>query len=104
IIDNIGSASWAHSMASLAQGGTLVTVGGTTGFDVSLNLLPVLANQLTITGSIMGTLEDMRNMMNLVVQAGIQPEIGAVVPMEQAEGAFRAMWEGETRGKTVFTR
>ena len=104
IIDNIGSASWAHSMSSLAQGGTLVTVGGTTGFDVPLNLLPVLANQFTITGSIMGTLEDMRNMMDLVAHAGIQPEIGAIVPMEQAEGAFRAMWDGETRGKTVFTR
>jgi hypothetical protein len=27
-----------------------------------LNLLPVIANQLTITGSIIGTLEDMNNM------------------------------------------
>ncbi|HEX3148770.1 MAG TPA: zinc-binding dehydrogenase, partial [Gemmataceae bacterium] len=50
VIDNIGSASWAHSMSSLARGGTLVITGGTTGFEVSLSLLPVLADQLTITG------------------------------------------------------
>ena len=104
VIDNVGSASWAHSMSSLARGGTLVTVGGTTGFDVPLNLLPVLADQLTITGSIMGTLEDMTNMMKLIAQVGIDPEIGAVLPMEQAAGAFREMWEGRTHGKTVFTR
>ena len=61
-----------------------------------LNLLPVIADQLTITGSIMGTLEDMENMMNLIAQAGIEPEIGAVLPMERAEEAFRAMWEGRT--------
>src|SRR5437660_5832787 len=99
VIDNIGSASWAHSMSSLARGGTLVTVGGTTGFEVPLNLLPVLAGQLTITGSIMGTLEDMKNMMSLIAQTGIKPEIGAVLPMERAEEAFRAMWEGKTSGK-----
>src|SRR6201997_609313 len=34
VIDNIGSASWAHSMSSLDRGGTLVTTGGTTGFEV----------------------------------------------------------------------
>ena len=91
-------------MSSLARGGTLVTTGGTTGFEVPLNLLPVIADQFTITGSIMGTLDDMKSMMNLIVQAGIKPEIGAVLPMERAEEAFRAMWEGKTHGKTVFTR
>src|SRR6266446_5072892 len=104
VIDNVGSASWDHSMASLARGGTLVTVGGTTGFDVPLNLLPVFADQLTITGSIMGTRKDMETMIRLIAQAGIEPEIGSVLPMERAEEAFRAMWEGKTRGKTVFTR
>jgi NADPH:quinone reductase-like Zn-dependent oxidoreductase len=104
IIDNVGSDSWAHSMSSLARGGTLVTVGGTTGFEVALNLLPVFAEQLTITGSIMGTLKDMENMIRLIAQAGIEPEIGVVLPMDRAEEGFRAMWEGKTRGKTVFTR
>jgi NADPH:quinone reductase-like Zn-dependent oxidoreductase len=104
IVDNIGSATWAHSMSSLARGGTLVATGGTTGMEVSLNLLPMISNQLTISGSIMGTLDDMQNMMSLIARAGIEPEIGAVLPMERAEEALRAMWEGRTRGKSVFTR
>ena len=69
-----------------------------------LNLLPLIANQLTVTGSIMGTIDDMKNLMNLIARAGIEPEIGAVLPMEHSEEAFRAMWQGKTRGKTVFTR
>lgn len=104
VIDNIGKDTWAHSISSLAPGGTLVITGGTTGLEVSLNLLPLIANQLTITGSIMGTLDDMRNMMNLIGRAQIKPEIGAVLPMERAAEAFGAMWKGEVRGKTVFTR
>lgn len=104
VIDNVGAGSWGHSLSSLARGGTLVTVGGTTGFDVSLNLVPVFADQLTITGSIMGTLNDMEDMVRLIALAGIKPEIGSVLPMESAEEGFLAMWEGKTRGKTVFTR
>jgi D-arabinose 1-dehydrogenase-like Zn-dependent alcohol dehydrogenase len=42
--------------------------------------------------------------MNLIARAGIKPEIGAVLPMERAAEAFKAMWEGKTHGKTVFTR
>ena len=104
VIDNVGAESWAHSMSSLERGGTLVALGGTTGFDVALNLLPVFADQLTITGSIMGTLKDMEDMVRLIALTGIEPEIGSVVQMERAEEGFRAMWEGKTRGKTVFTR
>jgi D-arabinose 1-dehydrogenase-like Zn-dependent alcohol dehydrogenase len=52
----------------------------------------------------MGTLEEMNNMIRLVINAGIKPEIGAVMPMEEAKEAFLAMVEGRTSGKTVFTR
>jgi NADPH:quinone reductase-like Zn-dependent oxidoreductase len=104
VIDNVGSDSWSHSMSWLARGGALVTVGGTTGFEVALNLLPVIVDQLTITGSIMGTRKDMEDMARLIAWAGIEPEIGVILPMERAEEGFRAMWEGRTRGKTVFTR
>ena len=45
----------------------------------------MISDQLTITGSIMGTLDDMQNMMNLIAEAGIEPEIGAVLPMERSE-------------------
>ena len=37
-----------------------------------------------------------------VLQTTILEEL--VRPMEGADEGFRAMWEGKTRGKTVFTR
>ena len=74
------------------------------GLDVPLNLLAMICDQLTVTGTIMGTLSDMQNMMNLIAKARIEPAIGAVLPLERASEGFRAMWEGKTAGKTVFTR
>jgi D-arabinose 1-dehydrogenase-like Zn-dependent alcohol dehydrogenase len=84
VIDNIGPASWEHSIGSLARGGTIVITGLTTGPEVKLALLPMLGDQITVTGSIMGTLQDMKRMISLVTKAGIKPEIGQVLPMERA--------------------
>ena len=91
-------------MGSVARGGTIVITGLTTGPEVKLALLPMLSNQITVCGSIMGTLRDMNCMMTFIVSARIKPEIGEVLPMERAREAFRKMWQGETLGKTVFTR
>jgi D-arabinose 1-dehydrogenase-like Zn-dependent alcohol dehydrogenase len=104
VVDNVGAASWPHSMASVARGGVIVIAGGTTGFDVNLPLLQVLSEQITMCGSIMGTLQEMKDMVTFMASAGIAPEIGLVLPMEKAADGFRAMWEGRTHGKTVFTR
>jgi len=104
VVDNVGPASWEHTMASVSRGGTIVVTGVTTGFEAKLPLIPMLTEQITITGSIMGTLQDMKDMMSLIVRSGIVPEIGTVVPMEHATEVIRGMWEGKTHGKAVFTR
>ena len=43
-------------------------------------------------------------MIRLVIDGGIKPEIGAVMPMEEAKEPLLAMVEGRTHGKTIFTR
>jgi hypothetical protein len=44
-----------------------VTVGVTTGNDPSANLLRLVSEKITVMGSIMGTLEEMNNMIRLVI-------------------------------------
>lgn len=46
-----------------------------------------------------GTLKDIENMVRLIAQAGIEPEIGVVLPMEWAKECFRTMWEGRPHGR-----
>ena len=60
VVDSIGPVSWEHSLASVARGGTIIVTGGTTGFDVRLSLLSIISDQITVCGSIMGTLQDMK--------------------------------------------
>ena len=55
-------------------------------------------------GSTMGTRDELADLLRFVANAGIAPEIGLELPMEKAEEGFRAMLDGDTAGKIVFTR
>jgi D-arabinose 1-dehydrogenase-like Zn-dependent alcohol dehydrogenase len=104
VVDNVGKVTWAHSLRSLRRGGTLVVNGITTGGTAETDLLRIFVEQIDIRGTIMGTLEEMNAMISFIVTTGIQPEIGATIPMAKAREAIGSMIAGNTRGKTVFTR
>jgi D-arabinose 1-dehydrogenase-like Zn-dependent alcohol dehydrogenase len=52
----------------------------------------------------MGTRDELADLLSFVAETGISPEIGLELPMDRAEEGFRAMLDGETPGKIVFTR
>jgi NADPH:quinone reductase-like Zn-dependent oxidoreductase len=104
VMDNVGQATWPHTLESVGRGGTVVTMGVTTGSDPSANLMRLFVEQITVAGTVMGTLEDMNTLIQFVISTGIKPAIGQVLPMEKAKEGFQVMAEGRTHGKTVFTR
>jgi NADPH:quinone reductase-like Zn-dependent oxidoreductase len=105
VMDSVGQATWPQTLESVGLGGVVVTMGITTGNDPSANLMRLFVEQITVSGTIMGTREEMNNLIQFVIRTGIKPEIGQVLPMDRAEEeAIRAMHEGQSHGKTVFTR
>jgi NADPH:quinone reductase-like Zn-dependent oxidoreductase len=104
VFDNVGEATWKHSMHAVRRGGTIVVSGRTSGANPGADLSRLFVEQISVVGTTMGTLEEMRNLVQFVANTGIKPEIGSVLPMERADEGFRAMWEGKTSGKIVFTR
>ncbi|MNL95646.1 alcohol dehydrogenase [compost metagenome] len=104
VIDNVGAASITHSLRSVRRGGVLVINGVTTGHLPEIDLLRIIVEQINVRGTIMGTLDEMKAMMNYIVTNEIKPVIGQIVPMTDARNAFSEMIDGRTHGKTVFTR
>ncbi|MBK5263957.1 MAG: zinc-binding dehydrogenase [Alphaproteobacteria bacterium] len=104
VVDNVGTATWAHTMQSVRSGGIIGTVGATTGDDPDADLSRLFVQQIRLVGSVMGTLEEMNALMRFMVTAKIDPEIGLVLPMENAIEGMAAMLQGRTAGKVVFTR
>ena len=104
VVDNVGAATWTHSMHSVRSGGIIGTVGATTGGDPDAELSRLFVQQIRLVGSVMGTLEEMKSLMKFMVTAQINPEIGLILPMEDVIEGMAAMLEGRTAGKVVFTR
>ncbi|TNC24413.1 quinone oxidoreductase family protein [Amycolatopsis alkalitolerans] len=104
VFETVGKATWAHSLKSLKPGGIVVVSGSTSGPDPSADLQRVFFLQLRVAGSTMGTRDELESLLSYVHLAGIKPQIGAELPLADAEKGFRDMLAGNTAGKIVFTR
>ena len=104
VFETVGEATWSHSLRALKPGGIVVCSGSTSGPNPPADLQRLFFLQLRVVGSTMGTLDELRDLLSFVDTAGITPEVGLELPMDQAEDGFRAMVDGKTAGKIVFTR
>jgi NADPH:quinone reductase-like Zn-dependent oxidoreductase len=104
VFESVGDATWKHSMRALRPGGAIIVCGSTSGPNPGADLQRLFFLQLRVEGSTMGTRQELADLLSFVANAGITPEIGLQVPMEQADAAFRMMLDGETAGKIVLTR
>ncbi len=104
VMETVGAATWGHSLRSLRPGGTVVLAGATSGSapdNAELNRIFFL--QLRVQGSTMGTLDELRELVNLLELTGTKPIIDTVLPMDQARSGFEALLHGDVFGKVVFT-
>jgi D-arabinose 1-dehydrogenase-like Zn-dependent alcohol dehydrogenase len=91
-------------MKSLKPGGVVVVSGATSGDPTSVELQRLFFLQLRVLGSTMGTRDELGDLLRFCARSGIRPQIGTELPLDRADEGFRAMLDGETAGKIVFTR
>ncbi len=103
VMETVGEATWEHSVKSLKSGGTIVVSGATSGPNATTPLIHVFFKQLSIVGSTMGTLEDLRNLIALCTIADIRPTVEAEFELADAREAFALMESGELFGKIILT-
>jgi NADPH:quinone reductase-like Zn-dependent oxidoreductase len=102
VIDTVGEATWSHSLKALVPGGTLVTMGATSGSEPPADLKRIFYRQLRVIGSTMGTREELAAMVRMLLVTGLRPVIDSVLPLENAAEGFRRMASGHLFGKVVL--
>ncbi len=102
VVDNVGAPTWTQSIRALARGGRLVTVGGTGGPVVEMDLRLVFRKQISILGSTMGSHDDFRNVMDLIWQRKLAPVVDKVFPLSEGRAAHEYLEKGEQFGKVVL--
>ncbi|SFB27545.1 NADPH:quinone reductase [Amycolatopsis marina] len=102
VFETVGKATWGHSVRSLKPGGIIVVSGSTSGPDANAELQRVFFLQLRVSGSTMGTRDELADLLSYVELTGIRPQIGAELPFSDAAQGFEDMQRGATAGKIVF--
>ena len=103
VMETVGQATWAHSVRSLKPGGRIVISGATSGDASPAELTRVFFTQLSVTGSTMGSRDQLGRLARFCEQTGARPVIDRVLPLAQARDGFQAMITGDLFGKIVFT-
>jgi NADPH:quinone reductase-like Zn-dependent oxidoreductase len=103
VMETVGEATWAHSLRCVRVGGTVVVAGATSGPGPVEELQRVFFNQISIVGTRMGTLGEMRALLALVERKGLVPPVDSTFALDDAPRAFRRLLEGNLRGKVVVS-
>jgi len=104
VMETVGQATWAHSIRSLKPGGRIVICGATSGDASPAELTRIFFTQLSVTGSTMGTRDQLGRLARFCEQSGARPVIDRELPLDHARDGFEAMMAGDLFGKIVFTR
>jgi NADPH:quinone reductase-like Zn-dependent oxidoreductase len=104
VFETVGKATWSHSAKALKPGGIIVCSGATSGDAERAELQRLFFLQLRMVGSTMGTRAELCDLLSFLDITGVRPQISAELPMSEAERGFKAMLDGDTAGKIVFTR
>ncbi|HXG03756.1 MAG TPA: zinc-binding dehydrogenase [Candidatus Binatia bacterium] len=102
VIENVGGATWKHSLRALRKGGRLVTCGATTGPIGETDIRVVFWNQISIIGSTMATRKEFHDVMRLCFAGRLKPIVDQVFPVQEGAEAQRRMEKAQQFGKIVL--
>ena len=85
--DNVGSTTFADTISCIGRAGRLFCSGGTTGFDVTINLRELYRNLITLLFYVQGAKADMESLVDLVAQGALEPVIDTRFELSNAAAA-----------------
>lgn len=102
VIDNVGSATFERSFASLARGGRLVMNGSTSGRTAELPLPRLFWRQLEVIGASMNGREEFAEALRLAATGAVEVPAETAVAFERYPEALERLARGEHLGKLVL--
>ncbi len=102
VFEHVGESTFEKSVACLARNGRLVTCGATTGPDGRFDIRRLYSRQLSIIGSMLGTLEELHTVTKLVGDGKLRPVVERVLPLADAAQAQQLVESRQVFGKIVL--
>ncbi len=102
VFEHIGPETLSKSILCLRRHGRLVHCGVTSGNTAEFDLRYLYMNQISIQGSFMGGIKELRQVINLVEKGKLKPVIDKIFPLAQAKQALTRMAQRKNFGKIIL--
>jgi NADPH:quinone reductase-like Zn-dependent oxidoreductase len=102
VVNCVGGASWAESLAALARGGRLATCGAVAGARPQTDLRRVFWNHLKLFAANSGTRQEFLRVLNFFAASQRKPILDQVFPLKDARAAHQRIEERKPFGKIVL--
>ena len=103
VVETVGEATWARSLAAVKPGGRVTVCGATSGPNPPAQLHRFWWKQLSVLGSTMGTREDFLGAYELVRSGRARVHVDTVLPLAEIREAHERLERGEQLGKIVLS-
>jgi len=103
VVETVGDATWARSLAAVRPAGQVVVCGATTGPNPPAQLHRFWWKQLTVHGSTVGTRDDFLGAYELVRSGRARVHVDRTYPLSEIAAAHERLEAGEQLGKIVLT-
>lgn len=102
IFEHIGPDTWPKNLAALGRGGRMATCGATSGPRAEVEIRILYSKQISILGSYMGSLAELRKTLALVERGVVRPVVDRAFSLRRASDAHRRMESRGNFGKIVL--
>jgi NADPH:quinone reductase-like Zn-dependent oxidoreductase len=102
VIEHIGGDTFERSVYALTRLGTLVTIGSHDTHWGRLDLRHVYSKNLKVLGTNLGSILELRTILDHVVEGRLKPVVDRVFPLKEARAAVQHVLDRKNKGKVVL--
>ena len=109
VIDGVGGEVFSEALATLAPGGSLITLGYSAGRKTTIDVTDLIWKQASITSFILfaqpqaAWVDAWNTIVALLKSGAIKPIVAKTFPMAEAADALRYLVEGRPFGRVILT-
>ena len=101
VVETIGKMTFNQSMISTKQNGTISVTGFLTGIDANVIIAMITQKCLRLQGFRVGSTEHMNQMVSLIENQKIRPELDSVYDLADIQEAYKRLKSGKVFGKVA---
>lgn len=103
VIDFVSSPRTVHRTLKVLNREGLILVGGSAMSEVSINLNVLAAKQQSIVGIPKGTVRQLQELVDLLVEKKVEPPMFSVHPVEEASQVFEDLAQSRITGRAILS-